>query len=304
VLHPLIRFGTSSFSEKSWVGPFYPPRTPPGDFLRVYAGRYDTVEIDATYYAVPPPRTVAGWEAKTPEGFLISAKFPKDIVHGGEGKEPDPAKVLDPDATYPIRDEFLEVMRALGPKRGPLVLQFPFFSRSVFPHRGPFLERLDRFLADVPPDARIAVEVRNGAWIDGELASILRRHGAALVLVDMERMPDAHEVARRLDPVTASFAYVRLLGERRRIEALTLSWETEVIDRSREIRLWAEFLGRWLERRVPTLVYANNHYAGHAPATVERLRRTLAEITGPEALGGRVDWGPILLDPSRPPGSS
>src|SRR5206468_3839445 len=77
----LVRFGTSSFSSEDWVGPFYPPGTAPGDFLRHYAHAFDTVEVDATYYAVPSARTVDGWVAKTPEGFLLAAKFPRSIVH-------------------------------------------------------------------------------------------------------------------------------------------------------------------------------------------------------------------------------
>lgn len=289
----LLRFGTSSFSDASWVGPFYPAGTRPAEFLRAYAERYDTVEIDATYYAVPSERTVDGWAAKLPEGFLAAAKFPRDIVHGGTDREPDPRVVLEPDRTYPVRDAFLEVMRRLGPRQGPLVLQFPYFSRSCFPSAGPFLERLDRFLGELPRDLPVAVEVRNGGWIGSDLASILRRRRAALVLVDMQRMPHADEVANRLDPVTAPFAYVRLLGERERIEAITRTWEREVIDRGPELGRWARFLGRLLERRVPTLVYANNHYAGHAPATLERLKRAVTEALGEEALRASLDWSAI-----------
>jgi uncharacterized protein YecE (DUF72 family) len=287
---PLLRFGTSSFSEASWVGPFYPPGTKPADYLRVYAERFDTVEIDATYYAVPLLRTVEGWAAKTPADFLIAAKFPRDIVHGGEGREPDPSRVLDPDATYPVRDAFLRAMDALGPRLGPLVIQFPYFNRKAFASPEPFLERLDRFLGDLPGDRAFAVEVRNPRWIGPDLAAILRRRRTALVLVDMSWMPHADEVAALLDPLTAPFAYVRLLGERERIEALTGTWEKEVIDRSPEIARWAAFLARLLERRVPTLVYANNHYAGHAPATVARLRRALADVVGEDAVNAPGDW--------------
>ena len=85
----MIRWGTSSWSEKSWVGPFYPPGTKPGDFLRYYATQFDTVEVDATYYAIPDERMVAGWERKLPEGFVFSAKFPRSVVHAGEGARPE-----------------------------------------------------------------------------------------------------------------------------------------------------------------------------------------------------------------------
>ncbi len=268
---PLIRFGTSSFSSKDWIGPFYPPGTPPADFLRLYADRFDTVEIDATYYAVPAAGTVRGWADKTPESFLIAAKFPREIVHGGEGARPDPAKVLDPDATYPVRDRFLKVMDALGPRLGPLVIQFPYFNRSAFASAGPFMERLDRFLADLPGDRTYAVEIRNPAWVTPAFADLCREHDAALVTVDRAWMPHADELEKTMDPVTGGLAYVRLLGDRQEIEKLTRTWEKEVVDRSGRLRRWAGFLARMLEREVPTVVYVNNHYAGHAPATVERL---------------------------------
>lgn len=268
----LVRFGTSSFSSKDWVGPFYPKGTRPADFLRVYATHFDTVEIDATYYAVPRASTVEGWAAKTPPGFLISAKFPREIVHGGEGRVPDPARVLDPERTYPVRDEFLEVMAKLGSRLGPLVIQFPFFNTNIFPEASLFFEKLDTFLADLPTEFKYAVEIRNPKWVGSDLAVLCRKHEVSLVLVDQAWMPHGDEVERRFDPVTAQPCYVRLLGDREVIEQITTRWDREVIDQSPRLARWAAFLIRMLERKVPTLVYANNHYAGHAPATLERLR--------------------------------
>jgi len=276
----LIRFGTSSFSSKDWVGPFYAPGTKPADFLREYAVRFDTVEIDATYYAVPAARVVEGWARKTPPGFLIAAKFPRDIVHAGQGKTPDPERVLDPDATYPVRDDFLEVMQKLGPQLGPLVIQFPFFNPRLFPDAGVFFERLDRFLGDLPSRFTYAVEVRNPEWIGQPFADLCRKHEASMVLVDQAWMPHGDEVARRLDPVTGRLCYVRLLGDRQEIERITRTWGKEVIDRGDRLRRWAGFLAGMLEREVPTVVYVNNHYAGHAPATAVRLRRLFEEAAG------------------------
>ena len=77
----LIRFGASSFSSKDWVGPFYPRGTAAADFLVHYATVFDTVECDATFYGIPARRTVEGWRAKTPEGFLLSSKLPREITH-------------------------------------------------------------------------------------------------------------------------------------------------------------------------------------------------------------------------------
>jgi uncharacterized protein YecE (DUF72 family) len=240
------------------------------------------VEIDASYYGVPVPRTVAAWAERTPESFLISAKFPREIVHGGEDRHPDPSRILDPDLTYAVRDEFLRVMAGLGPRLGPLVLQFPFFGSRAFPEPGVFLERLDRFLADLPPDLRVAVEVRDRGWIGPELAGVCRARGAALVLADIVGMPHGDEVEPRLDPVTAAFSYVRLIGDRHAIERVTTTWDREVLDHGPRLDRWGRLLARLLRRDVPTMVYVNNHYAGHAPATLERLRRAFLDaLEGP-----------------------
>jgi uncharacterized protein YecE (DUF72 family) len=287
-----VRFGTSSFSWEDWVGPFYPVGMKPGDFLRYYATQFDTVEVDATYYAIPAPRTVEGWAAKTPAYFTLAAKFPREIVHGGEGAKPDPARLLDPQTTYAARDEFLDVMSRLGAKLGPLVLQFPFFSRAAFATPEPFFDKLDRFLSDLPAGL-YAVEVRNPDWLARPLVDLCRKHGAGLVLVDQEWMPHGDRVERRFDPVSADFAYVRLLGDRKEIEAITTTWEREVIDRERSLERWAALLARLALRGISTYVFVNNHYAGHAPATVRRLQALFQErLAQASSSGGSDDAGP------------
>jgi uncharacterized protein YecE (DUF72 family) len=271
-LQASVRFGCSSFSSEDWVGPFYPRGTVPRDFLRVYAETFDTVEIDATYYAVPRPSMVDGWREKTPEGFLISAKFPRDIVHGGKAAVPDSKVVLMPEATYAVRDAFLDSIGRLESRLATLVLQFPYFTRNVFDSQNEFFERLDRFLHDLPPDFHYAVEVRNRNWLSPDLAHICRTHDVSLVLVDQAWMPHGDEVVDRFDPITSQPVYVRLLGDRKEIEAITRTWDTEVIDRRERLQRWAHFLVRMQKRGVSTLVYVNNHYAGHAPTTVQRLQ--------------------------------
>ena len=270
----LVRFGTSSFSSKDWVGPFYPPHTPAGAYLSYYATQFDAVEVDTTYYAVPSNRLVDGWREKTPPGFLLCAKFPKSIVHAGKTSRPDPRRVLDPDATYEDRDRFLEAMARMGDKLGTLLIQFPYFNRAAFPSDGPFLERLDPFLRDLPKDGfRYAVEVRNKAWLRAGLTDVLRRHKVSMVLVDQAWMPHGDEVVKKHDVLTGPECYVRLLGDRKRIEAITTTWEKEVLDHGAGMSRWAALIADMMQRGVRSLVFVNNHYGGHAPTTVRRLRK-------------------------------
>jgi uncharacterized protein YecE (DUF72 family) len=275
-----LRAGTSSWSEKSWVGPFYPEGLRPADFLAWYATRFDTVEADVTYYRIPERRMVEGWARKLPEGFALAAKFPRTVVHCGEGPRPDGARVAAREHVAAEVELFLERMSHLGAKCGPLVLQFPWFDRSVFPERAPFLERLDDLLASLPAAFRYAVEVRNRGWIDDELLALLRRHRTALVWTDLASMPHPADLARGLDIVTADFAYARLIGDRKLVDSLTDTFDRVVIDRSERLDRWAELLRGVLERVPETYAYANNHYAGHAPQTIRDLVERLGAARG------------------------
>lgn len=272
-----LRIGTSSFSESDWVGPFYPAGTRPSGYLRYYATRFDTVEVDASYYAIPRRHTVETWAKNTPKTFRIAAKFPRSIVHGGEGPRPDPSVILRPDKVYGERDTFLDVMSGLGSRLGPLVLQFPYFSKAVFGSSAEFLDRLGRFLDDLPSGFRYAVEIRNRTWLTSTFADLLRDHRTALVLVDQGWMPHGDEVAEMFNPVTTDFAYIRLLGDRKEIEAVTSRWDKVVIDRGDRLRRWAAVVTRFLMEEIETMVYANNHYAGFAPETADRLRAMIAD---------------------------
>jgi uncharacterized protein YecE (DUF72 family) len=178
---------------------------------------------------------------------------------------------------YP-EDEFLRCMALLGPKCGPLVLQFPYFNREVFPSRFTFLERLDVFLERLPKDFRYAVEVRNKWWLKLDLLEILRKHDTDLVLTDISYMPHPANVARELDVLTTDFTYVRLIGDRQEVERRTRTFDRIVVDREIGLKRWALLLEKFLGRVALAWVFANNHYAGHAPATI----RTLAQLIGRE----------------------
>jgi uncharacterized protein YecE (DUF72 family) len=245
---PVIRLGTSAFTAAGWAGSFYPESLKPADYLSYYATQFDTVELDNTFYRTPSESTVRGWNAKTPPGFTFAAKVPQVITH---------EKVLvDCEADLA---QFLKTMDLLGEKLGPLLFQFGYFNKRAFRSLGQFLTRLEPFL--------FALEVRNGAWMDARLAEVLRSRNVALALVDHAWMPRPAEVFEKLDPVTADFAYIRWLGDRKGIEKRTKTWDKTIVDRSAELGEWVEVCNKIAGRGVPVFAFANNHYAGNGPAT-------------------------------------
>jgi uncharacterized protein YecE (DUF72 family) len=281
-----FRFGTSSWSEASWSGVFYPAGLPRGEELAFYATRFDTVEADVTYYRVPDERMVRGWERKVPDGFALAAKFPRSLVHAGEGAAPDARAILDP--RHADLERFLERMALLGAKCGPLLLQFPYFNQSAFTGAPAFFERLAPFLDALPKTFRYAVEVRNKAWIDEPLLALLRARNVAFAWVDLAYLPHPAELARRRDLATADFVYARLIGDRKKIDAVTDTFDRVVCDQSDRLARWAELLRATLERGHAVYTYANNHYAGHAPATIRDLASRVEG--GPSAGPSGAAW--------------
>ena len=270
-----VVYGTSSWSEPSWAGVFYPAGLPQRDWLRHYSRRLSTVEADVTWYRIPDRSMVQGWNRKTPEDFILAAKFPRTVVHGGRAAQPDPSVILNPDHVGADTEAFLGTMDELGRKCGPLVLQFPYFNKKAFPAIDLFLVRLNRFLKELPKRFRYAIEIRNRKWICPRLLDVLRDHQAALVLTDLSYMPHPAELGEEVDVVTTDFLYGRLIGDRKAMDALTKTFEKVVLAKKDRLVLWAELLAEALPRVSRAFVYANNHYEGHAPATVAALMKLM-----------------------------
>jgi uncharacterized protein YecE (DUF72 family) len=255
--------GCCGWSYQDWLGVFYPADAAPADSLALYAQAFPSVEVDSTFYGPPTESTVRQWDARTPEGFRFALKVPRIVTHE--------KRLRDAGGDF---EEFVATTALLGPKRGPLLMQFPRFSRADFEGPSEFVDLLGRFLGGVDRGLRLAVEVRNTGWLDDPLFDLLRDHAVALAVTDQAGGPPRHERGRWM---TADFAYIRLLGDRRRIETITKTWGETVIDRTAELARWAGFI-RGLHEGAPDVavwVYANNHYSGHAPAAARRLAAML-----------------------------
>ena len=177
---------------------------------------------------------------------------------------------------------FLKAMDELGDRMGPLLFQFPYFKRDTFPSLETFLERLRPFLAQLPGGRPYALEVRNRAWVSAPLLDLLRGHGIAYAIIDHPWMSTIEELLKMQDPLTANFAYVRWLGDRKGIEKRTKTWEKLIVDRTAEMERWCPALARLLTRDIHVWGYFNNHYAGHAPGSIQLLREIWRKKSGVE----------------------
>jgi uncharacterized protein YecE (DUF72 family) len=258
-----VHIGTSGWSYADWEGPFYPAGTPARDYLGAYAKTFDVVEVDSTYYRTPSSKMVQGWAERTPPHFRFALKVPGEITHN---------KILHQAGVD--MDRFLAALEPLGDKALCVLLQFGYFNRKTFPSARPFFERLDAFLGRYAQRASLACEIRNKNWLGREYFDLLRSHNVAATLVEHSWLPPIDRIVEQHDVVTGPFSYVRLIGDRQGIEALTQTWEKTAIDRSADLPRVAAAL-RKIAARVPVYTFANNHYAGHAPDTCRGLRDAL-----------------------------
>ena len=262
---PAIRLGTCSWGTTGWVGRVYAPGTPPAEFITQYAERFNTVEIDATFYAVPQTSTVDGWRDRTPDGFLFAAKAPQAITHekflvdcGGE------------------LNAFLKTLARLDGKLGPVLLQFPYYAKKSGVTQETFLARLVPFLDAAPLDEySFVVEVRNKPWLNEALFEPLRERRVTLALIDHPWMPRPPALLAHDGLFTGPMAYIRWLGDRYGIEKITKTWGEPGIDRSRDLESWVPAIKAALDKQLPIFGYVNNHYSGHAPHDVALLEGLL-----------------------------
>lgn len=204
-----VRIGTSGFIYDHWRGRFYPPSTRASE-LEFYAARFDTVELNVTFYRMPSAATFRSWAARVPDGFLFAVKASRYLTHVKRLREPgDSVKFL------------VDRASELGPHLGPILLQLP-------PDMPADIGRLEGALDAFPSSIRLAVEPRHGSWFTEELRAMLSARGTALCLAD------------RRGPVTppwrtTGWAYLRFHGGRARPsscygEQALATWSTRVLD--------------------------------------------------------------------------
>ncbi|HXH20899.1 MAG TPA: DUF72 domain-containing protein, partial [Dehalococcoidia bacterium] len=181
-----VYIGTSGWQYRHWRGAFYPPRLPQREWLEHYAARFQTVEVNNTFYSLPRRAVFEDWCARTPEGFVFALKMSRYLTHLKRLRDPkDPV------------DRFMEVARGLDGKLGPVLLQLP-------PRMKADVARLQDALQAFPRAVRLAVEFRDDSWRREDVRQALADRGAALCLADRG------EALATADWKTADWGYVRL----------------------------------------------------------------------------------------------
>ncbi len=240
--------GTIGWSYNFWKGSFYPAKLANNKLLSYYATQFNTVEVDNTFYRIPNPQTMLNWKQQTPSNFIFALKFPNLITHVKMLKDCQRETAL-----------FLERAQLLKEKLGPMLLQFPpSFGEAHF-------SDLEAFLAGLPRDLRFVVEVRNKSLLNERFFEVLKSNNVALAWVDSPIMPPTLEL-------TSCFAYLRLEGDRGKVNGLLGKVE---VDRSADVKGWAEKLAPFKGRGVGVFGYFGKFYSGFPPLDARRFLEDL-----------------------------
>jgi uncharacterized protein YecE (DUF72 family) len=261
-LIPSCQVGCQGWNYDDWVtGPgervFYPQGTRSSQMLEVYARAFETVEVDSTFYAIPPVTTFEGWAKRTPPRFTFSLKLPQEITHEralGAGS----AELLE---------EFCERARVLERKLASVLIQLPpQFELTVENGRA-----LRSFLPRLPRDIRFSIEFRSASWLKQTVFDFLSEQGVALALVEGQWIAP-EETWHLAEHPTADFAYIRWMGARN----LT---RFDVVQRPQDenLQAWSKIISRLTERVSHVYAYFSNFYEGHAPVSANKLKRLLGQ---------------------------
>lgn len=237
-----IRIGTSGWYYDHWRGRFYPEKLPKSRWLQHYAERFDTVEINNTFYHLPKEQTMIGWHDKTPESFLFALKASRYITHV--------KKLIDPEESL---KRFLDLAGLLKSRLGPVLFQLPPSLQKDVP-------RLEAFTKSLPRGISAVFEFRHASWNDGEVFDLLDKRNMALCMHDMVGCASPRVV-------TGDCIYLRFHGPAGRYagnytKAMLVDWADWLAGQRRNVRA--------------IYVYFNNDVEGYAINNAKTLKALLS----------------------------
>jgi uncharacterized protein YecE (DUF72 family) len=232
-----IHIGTSGWHYRHWKGPFYPLDLSRGDFLKFYAERLNTVEVNRSFFQLPEREVLKRWRDTVKSGFIFTIKASRYITHTKKLK----------DAVAPLH-ALLESVKPLGGKLGPILFQMPLRWRFD-------ADRFYDFLEALPRDFRFAFELRHPSWHITEVYDAMTEMGVALCI---------GELNGKISPkvITSDFVYVRLHGPGGRSKGYS----------AKTLAGWAGAFSAWAGQGREIFCYFDNDESAHAARDAVRLK--------------------------------
>ena len=298
----MIHLGSCSWTEKTLIQSheFYPKGVNTAEKrLRYYAGIFDVVEVDSSYYAIPSEKTVSSWAERTPTHFTFHIKAYALLTGHGADLRSVPPEVRDmlPSESLgknrltlkekePLQTAFRLFREALGPlvqanKIGITVFQYPPF----FTYTPKSLDYI-LFCKETMEDFSIGVEFRHGSWLlpekREEVFSFLRKHGITYITADEPQFGNLSTVPF-VPEATTDIAYLRLHGRNRENwfrKGVETSLRYDYLYSDEELKDVAPAVTELSKKSKETFVMFNNCHAGYSMNNAMTLRKILKQKKG------------------------
>jgi uncharacterized protein YecE (DUF72 family) len=233
-----LHIGTSGWHYKHWRGPFYPTDLSTNQMLPFYAQKFDSVEINNSFYRLPAPEALRSWRDITAAEFDFAVKGSRFLTHMKKLKDPKLGL-----------KKFFRRIDTLGQKLGPILFQLP-------PNWQCNVDRLHAFLDALPEKHRYGFEFRDPSWHVSNIYKLLEGFNAAYCIYELAGFHSPIEI-------TADFAYVRLHGP---------SGAYQGCYSRKSLSAWAERIGKWRPVLRHIYVYFDNDQCGYAAQNALELK--------------------------------
>jgi len=253
----LLFVGTAGYSYRDWIGPYYPPGTPPGKMLEIYAAEFFFVEINSTYYRQPEWKMIKSMEEKTPAGFQFVLKAHESITHQ-----------YSKDYRANCR-KFKEALRPLSEsaKLGGILAQFPYSFQNKEDNRK-YVLALKEIFSPFP----LIVEFRRREWQQEAIFNLLQENSIAYTCVDE---PQLKGLMAPLAVRTSPLGYLRFHGRnystwwnhKKPYERYNYLYNPE------ELAEWVPKINKIRRGAEKLFISFNNHFQAQAVANARMMQK-------------------------------
>ena len=254
-----IKIGTSGYSYDDWRGPFYPENLPKADMLPYYCQYFDCVELNTTYYTIPPATTFQRLQEKTPDHFEFIIKTNQETTH----------RRIENDRAIKQLCESIKPLEDAGKMFGFLA-QFPYSFKNNESNRR-YLVHTRKLLDNYP----LYVEFRNYTWLSDQLPQFLSQNNISYVNVDE---PPLRGLLPRQDITTTTSGYIRLHGRNSHdwwdgTGSARYHYEYS----NEELNEWLINISRIVKKAYKTYIFFNNHPVGNAVKNAQQMLKILSD---------------------------
>jgi uncharacterized protein YecE (DUF72 family) len=282
-----LRIGTCSWKYPSWRGLVYSPDV--DNYLQEYSRKYSTVEVDQWFWSLfpghkirlPDPGDVRQYRDSVPDDFRFSVKIPNCITltHAYSKGKSSPGPANPTFLSRELFSEFLDILKPMDDVLGPLIFQFEYLNRQKMESQQVFEQTLANFRKGLPEGRQVALEIRNGNYLNAHFLDYLRDQDWIPVFLEGYWMPSVVELWKKMELQIRAFPTIvlRLHGtDREGIEQETgEAWDRVIRPKDKELTEIAGMVSELLSSTKGLYINVNNHYEGSAPLTIDRFMKFL-----------------------------